>query len=230
MSRETLSQLKMSTDVDNLAYAEVQHLLAQVRATADLDWIGVYYRDGAQLYHWVAIDSTSVGRLFRQGTPEHMAVYRDQQPLRVQYVGENGSLYGFVTPILEGDVDGAAVIGLVEASVFEESRYLVEMDTLWRVFPGVVGGIIIAIGISVFITFFLFSRPLRQLRRGASMLASGHLGYVFDLNSRDELGDLAAAFNQMSLQIEQLYRERVEVERRQRQWEVDRLHESGQLL
>ena len=62
------------------------------------------------------------------------------------------------------------------------------------------------------------------------MLASGHLGYVFDLNSRDELGDLAAAFSQMSFQIEQLYRERVEVERRQRQWEVDRLHESGQLL
>jgi len=102
--------------------------------------------------------------------------------------------------------------------VLEESRYLVEMDTLWRVFPGVVGGIIIAIGISVFITFFLFSRPLRQLRQGSLMLASGHLGYVIDLHSRDELGDLAAAFNQMSLQIEQLYRERVEIERLQRQW------------
>ena len=230
VSHETLSQLKMSTDADSLAYAEVRHLLDQVRATADLDWIGIYYRDGAQLYRWVDIDSTGVGRLFPQGTPEHMAVYRDQQPRRVQYVGENGSLYGFVTPILEGDVDGAVVIGLVEASVLEESRYLIEMDTLWRVFPGVVGGIIIAIGISVFITFFLFSRPLRQLRQGALMLASGHLGYVIDLHSRDELGDLAAAFNQMSLQTAQLYRERVEIERLQRQWEVDRLQESGRLL
>ncbi len=188
VSRETLSQLKMSTDTDNLAYAEVQHLLEQVRATADLDWIGVYCRDGAQLYHWVDIDSTGVGHLFPQVTPEHMAAYRDQQPRRVQYAGKSGPLYGFVTLILEGDVDGAALIGLVEASVLEESRYLIETDTLWRVFPGVAGGIIIAIGISVFITFFLFGRPLRQLRQGALMLASGHLGYVIDLHSRDEMG------------------------------------------
>jgi signal transduction histidine kinase len=98
------------------------------------------------------------------------------------------------------------------------------------VLPAIGAGILIAVGISALITHFFFSRPLGRLQQGALTLASGYLGHVIELRSRDEMGDLAAAFNQMSVQIEQLYRERVEIERLQREWEVSRLQKSEKLL
>jgi sigma-B regulation protein RsbU (phosphoserine phosphatase) len=53
-------------------------------------------------------------------------------------------------------------------------------------------------------------------------LADGHFGHTIDLRSQDELGDLANTFNQMSTQLERLYRERAESERIQREIEIAR--------
>ncbi len=44
-------------------------------------------------------------------------------------------------------------------------------------------------------------KPLQQLRAGTQKLSSGALGYQIDVNSKDEIGDLADSFNTMSLQL-----------------------------
>ncbi|HYB60526.1 MAG TPA: ATP-binding protein [Methylomirabilota bacterium] len=41
-------------------------------------------------------------------------------------------------------------------------------------------------------------KPLKALEEGAARLGSGELGYQVDIRSRDELADVAAAFNRMS--------------------------------
>jgi diguanylate cyclase (GGDEF)-like protein len=46
--------------------------------------------------------------------------------------------------------------------------------------------------------------PLRKLETGAQHLAEGHLDYRVELNSGDELGQLAVTFNDMAEQIENL--------------------------
>ncbi|MEK7326566.1 MAG: histidine kinase dimerization/phospho-acceptor domain-containing protein, partial [Chloroflexota bacterium] len=96
--------------------------------------------------------------------------------------------------------------------------------------PILIGGTIVAAGLSVLITHFLFSRPLSRLRRGTLNLASGQFGYQIDLKSSDELGDLADTFNRMSIQIERLHLERIRSERAQREREVTRLQETERLL
>ena len=47
----------------------------------------------------------------------------------------------------------------------------------------------------------MVDRPLKQLQAGTEKLSSGDLGYQIEVTSNDEIGDLAASFNSMSLQL-----------------------------
>jgi len=42
------------------------------------------------------------------------------------------------------------------------------------------------------------SKPLGQLTRGAEIIGKGNLSYKIDIKSKDEIGELAASFNQMT--------------------------------
>ncbi len=44
--------------------------------------------------------------------------------------------------------------------------------------------------------------PLRDLRRGTERLSAGDLGYQIQVQSQDEIGELAASFNEMSRQLQ----------------------------
>ena len=230
VDQNDLRRLQEPNDINSLPYVRLRQRIEQLRNAAALDWVGIYYRDAGHLFYWVDVDSTGVGYPFFYATPEHMAAFVDRQPRYVQYTDEYGTFYGYVVPIIDHGAESPQVIGAVEASVGEESLYLIGRDTLARVLPALAAGMVIAIGISALSTYFLFSRPLRRLQQGALTLASGYLGHKIEIYSRDEIGHLAAAFNQMSVQIAQLYRERVEIERLQREWEVSRLQKSGKVL
>lgn len=47
----------------------------------------------------------------------------------------------------------------------------------------------------------MIDRPLQQLQAGTRKLSKGELGYQIELKSKDQIGDLAASFNSMSLQL-----------------------------
>ena len=51
------------------------------------------------------------------------------------------------------------------------------------------------------LTWWMVGRPLRLLKRGTEHLADGDLGSHVELDSADEIGDLAASFNSMSEQL-----------------------------
>jgi NtrC-family two-component system sensor histidine kinase KinB len=73
------------------------------------------------------------------------------------------------------------------------------VTTLATALALVVGGIGFAIVLSNSIL-----RPVRQLTAATSRVAAGHLDTVVDIHSRDELGVLAARFNEMAERIRQL--------------------------
>jgi len=179
----------------------------------------------------VDADATGVGYPFFHATPAHFAIYEDRQARLVEYADEYGSYYGYAVPLVARDTNGnERVIGLVEALVLQESRLLVQQATLQRVLPILIGGMAVAAAASILISYFLFSRPLRRLRRGVVNLGGGQFGYQIDFKSNDELGELAATFNRMSIQIERLHLERIRSERAQREREVTRLQETERLL
>jgi two-component system, NtrC family, sensor histidine kinase KinB len=73
------------------------------------------------------------------------------------------------------------------------------MTTLGTALTLVLGGIWFAILLSNSIV-----RPIRQLTDAANRMAAGHLDPVVEIHSRDEIGTLAAQFNEMAARIRQL--------------------------
>lgn len=200
-----LRQVEAPTDLDNEVYTQISQPMNTAITASNLEWAGIYYQEDGRLYYWVDTSSTGVGYPFYYPTPEHLAAFEDMEQHRVIYTDEFGSYYGFVAPIVvEGD-DGPEVIGIVEASLAAESTQLLEAATLRAVWPILIVGIATAVGVSILVTYLVLLRPLQQLKRGALALAGGDLGHTIPLRSRDELGDLAAAFNQMSGQLDAVY-------------------------
>ena len=46
-------------------------------------------------------------------------------------------------------------------------------------------------------------RPIKALSKGAEIIGKGNLDYRIEIKSRDELGQLAREFNQMTAQIKE---------------------------
>ena len=216
-----LQQIETPTDIDGPHYQAIAGQLEAALTASNVDWIGIYSKTDDYFYYWVDSDFTGVGYPFFYATPEHLAAYQDRQAHRVQYTDEFGSYYGFIAPIIvTGENGDTQVLGLVETLILIESRDLLQRDTLNQVWLILIGGSVIAVLLSLVINYFLINRPVRRLQHGALELAAGRLGHTINLNTHDELDDLADTFNQMSARLETLYRERAEQERIQHELEI----------
>src|SRR5436190_10883841 len=103
-----------------------------------------------------------------------------------------------------------------------------------RMTLGIFGiSIIVAIAIALLTSRYL-SQGLRELKRGAGLIGSGTLEHRIQVNSSDELGDLAQAFNAMSGNLFQARNETTkanqELERRNREVENQKEVSEGLLL
>ena len=67
------------------------------------------------------------------------------------------------------------------------------------------GGILLA-GVIVLLATFVVLRPLRLLEQSARQIASGNLELAVPIRSRDEIGQLARAFNDMAAQLREFKR------------------------
>ena len=66
------------------------------------------------------------------------------------------------------------------------------------------------------------TRDLSDLRRGAELLAAGDLGTRVPVRSRDEVGHLAVAFNNMAEELCENQRKLIEEERLRKEQEMER--------
>jgi len=75
------------------------------------------------------------------------------------------------------------------------------------------------------------SKPVKALERGTELLAKGDLGYQIEVQSTDEIGELAGSFNDMSLQLQAEHNENLALTRTleervdQKARELKRAHE-----
>ncbi|HYM76749.1 MAG TPA: ATP-binding protein [Candidatus Dormibacteraeota bacterium] len=63
--------------------------------------------------------------------------------------------------------------------------------------------------LSWFFVWQVVGRPVKALERGTERLAAGDLGYQIEVRSRDEIGELACSFNDMSKQLKSEHSENV---------------------
>ncbi|MCX6718230.1 MAG: ATP-binding protein [Candidatus Staskawiczbacteria bacterium] len=65
-------------------------------------------------------------------------------------------------------------------------------------------GLFISFIISFILAYFI-SRPLNQLTKGAEIIGKGNLDYKIDVKSKDEIGQVAKSFNEMTSRLKESY-------------------------
>ncbi|MFT4540407.1 MAG: signal transduction histidine kinase [Planctomycetota bacterium] len=92
--------------------------------------------------------------------------------------------------------------------------------TNFAVFLGVVIG---AFGLASLIIHRWITSPLKQASEFAQLMAAGDLSQKLDFHQRDELGDLARAFNKMATEVERA-QSGLEEQVASRTWELEEAH------
>jgi len=118
-----------------------------------------------------------------------------------------GRIYDFSKTILN-KVDkrkiGTVIIGLSDIVIRNEIENLVKI-----IVPIALGFLLISIIGSV-VMAGLTIRPVKALSKGAEIIGKGNLDYRIEIKSRDELGQLASEFNQMTSQIKDAKEKEIE--------------------
>ncbi len=109
----------------------------------------------------------------------------------------SGLIYRFSHPLQSPE---GRPIGTIQMG-FSLHRYRAKLNALKRDILLVTLGILcLGILFTIFLTRILL-RPIEKLVAATEIVARGELIYNVDIDSRDEIGDLARAFNQMTLQL-----------------------------
>ena len=86
-----------------------------------------------------------------------------------------------------------------------ESRFLAGINR--AILLGAVGAVIVALLLGIFLARTI-SRPIREVTAATKIVAGGDLGYQVPVRTKDEIGELAASFNQMSADLAQATEQR----------------------
>lgn len=157
--------------------------------------IRLYYREGREYYD--AFSNPSQPVALRSLTKDMVRrLEADRKPHYSAYA-ENGEYRGVYTPIVDST-------GRVEAIMFSglERRTFTDLLTnraalfFWIALLGVIIG-----GLTGLLLSRLVLKPLEYLRNGVMQLAGRNFNATVPINSNDELGDLAKAFNAMAARL-----------------------------
>jgi HAMP domain-containing protein len=106
----------------------------------------------------------------------------------------------FATPIMEGKEKIGYVT--VTLSTLKENQAI--YNFLFRMISLIVFALIACVFLSLWIARRI-SNPIHKLEDGANLLSKGKLDLKIDIESNDEIGDLAQSFNQMATNLKKSY-------------------------
>jgi len=127
-------------------------------------------------------------------------------------------LYDLVVPVIVGDEQ----LGYVHINLLLDNFRTIQHDNFIHRLAATILVFMLGIGFAVFLAR-RYTRPIRQIVEGVKKVSAGDLSETFPVQSRDEIGELAANFNEMVNKL----REREALEKRL--YEAEHLSKVGQL-
>ena len=100
-------------------------------------------------------------------------------------------------------------------SIREVTELFEERESQYRIYRQWLVGLLVVQSILCYLMASWLLRPLRRLSRATKRMAGGNLSARARMESRDEIGDLAADFNHMADNLEQQFQELEDAARRQ---------------
>ena len=167
--------IKNAAEVEGLVYAIIVDQRMEIKAHTDHQKIGTEFN---QVEHMTNVQQDGNTSYFEYTLPDGGQVLNLSRPI----VFKDKQL---------GQVHVGVSLDFIEQDVRQE-----RMSILWMT------GLIISFGITIAIYFGLrFSRPISQLVKATQDISKGKYQHNIDLTRRDELGNLAFAFNQMNEEL-----------------------------
>ncbi|NTV59626.1 MAG: SpoIIE family protein phosphatase, partial [Deltaproteobacteria bacterium] len=130
-------------------------------------------------------------------------VLQEKTPQHGLFVDDQGEWFSYLHPILD---QGGNVIYVLELYRPAEELERAQRQASIKV-NQVVAVTAIITALLVLIFSYVFTRPLRRLMRGTEIIRQGNFDFNVGVDSRDELGDLARAFNRMVVDLKSYTRE-----------------------
>ena len=141
----------------------------------------------------------------------------NQDKIRIYKNSENKRVLGLINPIQnEPDCSNAEchahspkvnVLGVLDVVVsLEHLDSIIQKSTSKVILASGFLVVIISFFAGLFITL-LVNKPIKKIREGIEEVGNGNLDYKIEINSKNELGQVARRFNEMSSKLDEAYKE-----------------------
>jgi class 3 adenylate cyclase len=202
-----IAKIKRTADMNTAPYIRVTEQLRKVRDANDLAWIGTSVRDERGHYHSV-IDGGNpppipVGYPIFDGIALRETVYTGQVNFERQMIDEWGAWTVAMAPIYREEGE---VVGIVEVMEDAAWQSLYVQGRIQRTLAQTFAVVLLSCGFSAAFARQM-GRPLQELTGAVLAVAGGDLKRDMAVVSRDEIGALSHAFNQMVIGLRE--RERI---------------------
>lgn len=140
-----------------------------------------------------------------------------QNKIRIYKNFKNKRVLGLINPIQnEPDCSNAdchahspnvRILGVLDVVVsLEDLDSIIANSTREVIITAVLIIVVISFFSGLFITI-LVNKPIKKLSKGIEEVGNGNLDYKIDVNSKNELGQMARRFNEMSAKLDEAYKE-----------------------
>jgi two-component system NtrC family sensor kinase len=141
----------------------------------------------------------------------------NQDKIRIYRNSDNKRVLGVINPIQnEPDCSNADchahspkvnILGVLDVVVsLEHLDSIIQKSTRMVILASSFIVVIISFFAGLFITL-LVNKPIKKIREGIEEVGNGNLDYKIEINSKNELGQVARRFNEMSSKLDEAYKE-----------------------
>jgi two-component system NtrC family sensor kinase len=196
---------------------DVFQIIQTIAHEPGINKIRIYNQDGSIGY---STDSQEVGTQVDKRAEACYGCHAKEQPLtrlnrpdrvRIYHAASGERILGLISPI-ENSPDCAGVgchvspsqqtvLGVLDVTLSLQKADQMIAEGRRKIARGVVIAAVLISGFFGFLIWAMVYRPVRQLRAGTQHVARGELDYSIKVSSRDEIGELAASFNQMTEEL-----------------------------
>jgi two-component system, NtrC family, sensor kinase len=169
-----------------------------------------YSTDGAEVGH--IVDKRAEACYGCHAQSQALAHLNRPDRFRIYRNGGGQRVLGIITPIENQPACSNAachahpaeqrVLGVLDTNLSLAKADAQLAESNHRTVAYTIAAMLVVVGLSWLFIVRVVGRPIKLLSKGTERLSGGDLGYQIEVQSRDEVGDLARSFNTMSLQLQ----------------------------